>query len=152
MRRNLAIIGAVLTIAYPFIKRFVSIPQFVLGAAFGWVFLSQSGSVKGFERAVFSGLPTNELARVMRDVVLPQTELHGLYHVSSDPISKFDLLSLVAKQYGKEIEIVPDDQLVIDRSLNSSRFFKDSGYKADEWPELIRRMHENDQTWSNENV
>lgn len=43
----LAIVGAGLTIAYPFIKRFISIPQFVLGAAFGWAvpmaFAAQTG-------------------------------------------------------------------------------------------------------------
>lgn len=47
--RLLAIVGAVLTILYPFIKRFVSIPQFVLGAAFGWAvpmaFAAQTGEV-----------------------------------------------------------------------------------------------------------
>jgi len=47
--RLLAIVGAVLTIVYPFIKRFVSIPQFVLGAAFGWAvpmaFAAQTGEV-----------------------------------------------------------------------------------------------------------
>ena len=45
--RMLAIVGAALTIAYPFIKRYVSIPQFVLGAAFGWAvpmaFAAQTG-------------------------------------------------------------------------------------------------------------
>jgi len=43
----LAIVGAVLTIVYPFIKRYMSIPQFVLGAAFGWAipmaFAAQTG-------------------------------------------------------------------------------------------------------------
>jgi 4-hydroxybenzoate polyprenyltransferase len=43
----LAVVAAALTIAYPFIKRFVSIPQFVLGAAFGWAvpmaFAAQTG-------------------------------------------------------------------------------------------------------------
>ncbi len=44
----LAIIAAFLTVAYPFVKRYVSIPQFVLGAAFGWAvpmaFAAQTGS------------------------------------------------------------------------------------------------------------
>ncbi|MGB9152051.1 MAG: SDR family oxidoreductase, partial [Alphaproteobacteria bacterium] len=66
-------------------------------------FLSQSGSVKGFTRAVFSGLPTIELSRVVRDYVLPRPELHGLYHVAAKPINKYDLLSLIAKVYCKEI-------------------------------------------------
>ena len=55
--RLLAIVAAVLTIAYPFIKRFVSIPQFVLGAAFGWAvpmaFAAQTGELPGLAWLVF---------------------------------------------------------------------------------------------------
>jgi dTDP-4-dehydrorhamnose reductase len=44
-------------------------------------FLSQQGRVSGYRRAVFSGLPTIELARVIRDHVLPRPALRGTYHV-----------------------------------------------------------------------
>lgn len=107
----------------------------------GW-FLAQQGSVKGFRRAIFSGLPTVELARVIRDHVLPHSELHGLYHVSAAPINKFELLTLITRAYGKTIAITPDDTLVIDRSLDSSRFREITGYKPAAWPELVRGMHE----------
>ena len=107
----------------------------------GW-FLAQSGPVKGFSRAIFSGLPTMELARVMRDFVIPNAALQGLYHVSAEPINKFDLLTHVAKAYGKSITVIPDDKLVIDRSLDSSRFREITGYRPPAWPELVRRMHE----------
>ncbi len=53
----LAVIGAGLTIAYPFIKRFISIPQFVLGAAFGWAvpmaFAAQTGETAQLAWLVF---------------------------------------------------------------------------------------------------
>ena len=106
----------------------------------GW-FLSQRGSVKGFRRAVFSGLPTVELMRVIRDFVLPDPSLRGLYHVSAEPISKHDLLKIVAGVYGHQIEIRPDDALVIDRSLDSSRFRSQTGYQPPGWPDLVRQMH-----------
>jgi len=105
-------------------------------------FLAQQGAVKGFTRAIFSGLPTVELASVVRDVVLPRKELHGLYHVSAKPINKFDLLQLVAKVYRKNIEINPSEELVIDRSLNSDRFKEATGYAPPEWATLIQRMCE----------
>lgn len=101
-------------------------------------FLSQTGEVKGFSKAIFSGLPTVELARVIRDFVLPQPHLYGLYHVSAKPISKLELLKLVAAEYGKNIRIVPDQSLVIDRSLNSDRFTKATGYVAPQWSELVK--------------
>lgn len=105
-------------------------------------FLSQTGTVKGFTKAIFSGLPTVELARVIKDLVLPKAELNGLYHVSVDPIDKFHLLSLVAKVYGKQINIEPDDKLHIDRSLDSSRFRAAFNYQPPSWDRLIATMHE----------
>jgi len=110
-------------------------------ALLGW-FLAQEGQVKGYTKAVFSGLPTVELARVVREVVLPRPELSGLFHVASAPIAKYDLLKLIADVYGKRIEIIPDDGLVIDRSLNAERFRDATGYVAPPWPELVKRMFE----------
>jgi len=114
-----------------------------LQSAYGLLewFLSQQGSCKGFNRAIFSGLPNTEFARVVRDVVIPRSELRGLYHVGAEPIGKYELLKLIAKAYGKPIEIVRDDEFAIDRSLNSARFNQATGYKPAAWPELIQAMH-----------
>ncbi|MBI5006896.1 MAG: SDR family oxidoreductase [Nitrosomonadales bacterium] len=106
----------------------------------GW-FLSQQGRCNGYTKAIFSGLPTVVLAQVVRDVVIPQTALSGVYHVAAQPISKYDLLKLIAAVYGKAIEIAPSDKLVIDRSLDAGRFREATGYVAPEWPELIETMH-----------
>ena len=105
-------------------------------------FLSQTSAVRGYRKAIFSGLPTNELARVIRDYVLPRPDLSGLYHVAAAPIDKYSLLQLVAKTYGKTIEIIPDDRLVIDRSLCAERFRLATGYVAPPWPELVNAMFE----------
>ncbi len=107
----------------------------------GW-FLSQEHGVKGFRRAIFSGLPTVEIARVLRDFILPRPELHGLYHLSTEPINKFELLTLVAHAYGKSIAIEPSDDLVIDRSLNSDRFRHLTGFQPAPWPALVATMHD----------
>lgn len=104
-------------------------------------FLSQEGCCKGYIRAIFSGLPTVVFAQVVRDVVIPHAELSGLYHVAAQPINKFDLLKLIADVYSKTIEIVPDDKLVIDRSLNANLFQLATGYVAPDWPDLIKTMH-----------
>lgn len=106
----------------------------------GW-FLLQDKQCKGFVKAIYSGLPTVVLAQLVRDVIIPRADLSGLYHVASRPISKYDLLSLVAEIYGKSIEIIPDCSLVIDRSLNADRFYKATGYVTPDWPELIKIMH-----------
>jgi dTDP-4-dehydrorhamnose reductase len=104
-------------------------------------FLSAKGPVKGYRRAIYTGLPWTELAAVIRDHVLPRPDLHGLLQVSSDPISKHDLLRLIAQAYGRPTVIVPDDAVAIDRSLDSGRFRTRTGYAPPPWPELVARMH-----------
>lgn len=103
-------------------------------------FLAQQGTVKGFSKAIFSGLPTIEISRILEKYIIPNTNLKGLYHVSADPIDKFSLLKLVAKIYNKNITIQEDTSLKIDRSLDSSIFRKETGYIPPSWPDLISDM------------
>lgn len=105
-------------------------------------FLAQQGPVRGFARAIFTGFPTVELARIVAERVIPDPGLTGLYHVSSEPVSKYDLLKLFAEAYGKQNEIVRDESFSCDRSLDSGRFREATGYRPPSWPDLVRAMHE----------
>jgi dTDP-4-dehydrorhamnose reductase len=113
-----------------------------LGTNFGLLhwFLSQHGQCSGYRRAIFSGLPTVVFARLLRDVVIPSIQLSGLYHVASKPIDKFTLLGLIANIYNKKINIIPNEEFSIDRSLNANRFHLATGYEAPEWETLIKEM------------
>lgn len=104
-------------------------------------FLAQRERCKGYTRAVFSGLPTVVFAQILRDVVVPNPGLSGLYNLAAKPITKYELLMMIAKEYGKTIEIVPDDNLKVDRSLDARRFQKATGYVAPPWIEMIKAMH-----------
>jgi len=104
-------------------------------------FLSQQNKCKGYAQAIFSGLPTVTLAGVIRDYVIPNEHLSGLYHVAGPAISKYDLLELIATEYNKNIDIEYDDSLKINRSLNADKFREATGYVAPEWPDLIKSMH-----------
>ena len=106
-------------------------------------FLSQQGTIKGFTHAIYTGLPTIEFARVIKEYVLPNPNLSGLYHVSAEPISKYDLLKLIAIRYRKEIQINPFDDFYSDRSLDSTRFQKATGYQPSSWEELVEKMYQN---------
>ena len=106
-------------------------------------FLAQEGECRCYAKSRFSGLPTVVLGRILRDVILPRSDLQGVYHVAAPPISKFDLLGLVAQVYGKAISMVPVQEPCIDRSLNADRFYRATGYRSPAWPELVRTMHEN---------
>lgn len=103
-------------------------------------FLAQEGRVNGYTRVRFSGLPTVELSRIVRDFVLPRNSMRGVYHVASAPIAKYDLLKLVARVYEKQIEIAPDDSVAIDRTLVADRFREATGYTPPHWEDLVLMM------------
>lgn len=107
-----------------------------------WFLNQNKPCVKGFNKAIFSGLPTIELARVIRDYVLPNSYLKGLYHVSANPINKYYLLSLISKKYDKLVDIVPDTTVVMNRSLDSTLFREKVGYFPSQWEDLISFMYE----------
>jgi dTDP-4-dehydrorhamnose reductase len=110
-------------------------------------FLAETGRVRGFTKAIYSGFPTVEMALIVAERVIPNPDLIGIFHVSSDPISKYDLLGLVAKQYERPNEIDPYGDVRIDRSLDSSEFRRITGYVPPAWPVLVARMHEDYRTF-----
>lgn len=108
-------------------------------ALLGW-FLSQRGVVPGFSNAIFSALPTVELARVIERHVLPDPSLHGIYHVAGPTINKYELLKLVAQIYRSDTQVNAVPTLVVDRSLDGRRFQSITGYQPPDWPALVEDM------------
>lgn len=104
-------------------------------------FLSQTGEVNGFSKAIFSGLPTCYIAKLLAEKILEDTSINGLYHLSVEPIDKFSLISLIAEIYGKSIMINETSQFVIDRSLESSLLRQTIDFIPPSWSKLITFMH-----------
>lgn len=105
-----------------------------------WFLSNRGGSVKGFTRAIYSGFPTIIFADIIGDLVANRPELNGLYQVASQPINKFELLKLVNDAYGANIEIVPESDFAIDRSLDASKFNELTGFEPAPWPDLVAKM------------
>lgn len=104
-------------------------------------FLRQNGRASGYRRAVFSGLTTQELARVVRMICERKASLTGLLHVAAEPINKYDLLCRLAERLPwLSLEIEPVDQPVIDRSLVSKTFTDLTGYVAPSWPAMLDEL------------
>lgn len=104
-------------------------------------FLSQAGKkIKGYKNAVFSGFPTIVLADIIADLIVNHKAMHGLYHVSSQPINKFDLLMLLKNAYKIEIEIEPCLDFKIDRSLDSTKFRRETNFQPPSWEEMVKKM------------
>lgn len=103
-------------------------------------FLNQSGEVNGFTNSIFSGFTTIEMSRIVEKVIFQFPDKSGIYNVSSDPISKFELLSLIKKIHSLDIEIVPYPNFYCDRSLNSSNFRREFSYNPPSWPKMISEL------------
>lgn len=104
-------------------------------------FLAQKGKpIKGYRKAIFSGFTTAELARVIEMLLTRYPDAHGIYHVSSAPISKFDLLSSLNRRLRAVAEIVPDEAVRCDRSLDSTRFRRTFGYTPPTWDAMLDEL------------
>lgn len=104
-------------------------------------FLAQKGKkVRGFRKVIYSGITTNEMANVVSLLIGSFPTLSGLFQVASDPIAKYDLLLLIRKAYGLEIEVEPDDREVSDRSMRGERFRDATGWRAPSWPDMVAAL------------
>ena len=104
-------------------------------------FLRAESPTEGYTKAIFSGLTTYELSRVIEKFVLPNDALRGLWHVSAEPISKYDLVSLLNRVYGKKTDIRKNYSVILDRSLDSTRFRAATGYIPSSWLNMVETMH-----------
>jgi dTDP-4-dehydrorhamnose reductase len=108
-------------------------------------FLSQGASpVKGFTRALFTGLPTVQLAAVTATILRDHRDLQGVWHLAANAIDKCSLLNLIKASYGRATVIEPDAEFYCDRRLDGGRFAEATGWKIPAWPQLIEAMR-NDQ-------
>ncbi len=106
---------------------------------FEW-FLSQTGTVKGFKNAIYSGLTTRELSRVIEKILVHHPDANGLYNISSDPISKLDLLTLIKEKMNMKVEIVPDEAIRCNRSLDSTKFCNEFVYTPPTWEAMVEEL------------
>jgi dTDP-4-dehydrorhamnose reductase len=119
-----------------------------LGTSHGLLewFLAQSGkTVAGFTEAIFSGFPTIVLAGIIADVIDKHCDLEGLFHVASEPLSKYDLLCLIRDRFKLNIKVEPSDEIKINRSLDSTLFRRRTNLLPPTWDEMIQQMY-NDKT------
>jgi dTDP-4-dehydrorhamnose reductase len=107
-----------------------------------WFIVNRGGKVSGYTNAIFSGFPTMHLAGIIGDIITKNPELCGLYHIASEPINKHDLLSLINKAIGLNIEIEKYPDVRIDRSLDGKRFNCETGFKPLPWDKMIAELAE----------
>jgi dTDP-4-dehydrorhamnose reductase len=103
--------------------------------------LAQRGSISGFRRARFSGLTTPELTRVCDALLSRHVDLEGIWHVASHPISKYNLLVELFGHLGRrDVQVVPEDSFVCDRTLVADRFEQATGYRCPHWSAMLGEL------------
>jgi dTDP-4-dehydrorhamnose reductase len=106
-------------------------------------FLAQRGRVRGYRRAIFSGLTTTELARAVEHFLVRQPDLGGLWHLASSPIDKFSLLDGLSRRLVRtDVEIAPDEDFTCDRSLDASALAERTGYRVPSWDNMLDELAE----------
>jgi dTDP-4-dehydrorhamnose reductase len=105
-----------------------------------WFLRQNPGTVRGYKRALWSGVTTIHLAELVARIIRDHPTLRGLYHVSSGTMSKHDLLQLLKDEYRLDIGIVPDEEVAIDRSLRGERLRAAIGYESPSWPAMAKQL------------
>jgi dTDP-4-dehydrorhamnose reductase len=105
-----------------------------------WFMSQRGGSVTGYAGALYTGLTTGALAALVGQLIVGEPDLHGLWHVSSDAISKHDLLTMVNRDFGLGIVLARADKPMIDRRLDGSRFRARTGFSPLSWNDMIAEM------------
>lgn len=104
---------------------------------FNW-FMHQSGTIKGFSRAYWSGVTTIEVSRFIHAAI--KGRLTGLYQLTAPKkINKYDLLMLFKQIWQREdIQIEPFDGYFSDKSMISTR--TDFQWQLPEYPDMFAAM------------
>ena len=109
-------------------------------ALLDWFLSQRFQAINGYTKAIYSGFTTLEMARIVDRILTQHTDLSGVWHVASEPISKFGLLQLCREKLGWEGVIEPNDEFVCDRSLNGDRFNEATGYTPPSWEAMISEL------------
>ncbi|MBI2848737.1 MAG: SDR family oxidoreductase [Chloroflexi bacterium] len=105
-----------------------------------WFLRQRGGVVPGYARVVYSGLTTLVLARLIGDLIERHPTLSGVWQVSSEPTTKYQILKLINETFGMGITIERDESVLCDRSLNSTPFRLATGFRPPSWPEMIGEL------------
>lgn len=105
-----------------------------------WAISQKGQKINGYTEAFFSGLTTIELRRLLWQIIESGEHYRGIWHMASHRINKFDLLTYINKAFDLHLEIIPDDSIKYDRSIDGSRLSERLGYAAPSWLSMIDEM------------
>ena len=106
-----------------------------------WIMAQKNKKIKGYKNFIYSGVTTRYLSKFIHAMIADNAYIHGIWQLSSAPISKFHLLHMINNTYNLKLHIQPDEAVCIDRSLIDN-FPKNFLNKASrKWDIMIDEMH-----------
>ena len=103
--------------------------------------LAQTKDVNGFNNALFSGLTSLELSKIIYKFFIKENKLYNnIINVGGNVISKYLLLKIISQVFNKKILIKRSPDFKIDRSLNSQKFIKLTKYKIKSWSIMLKEL------------
>ena len=112
-----------------------------------WLVSQRGGHVNGYSHAIYSGLTTQALARTISKLLLGNSHLSGLFHVSSQPISKLEIINKLNELLDLQLTVTPDASVQINRSLNSEKFQKTTSISPQTWDEMLSDLCQDQKTY-----
>ncbi len=104
---------------------------------FEWILKNRGKQVVGYSNAIYSGLTTCSLAVVINSLLTTGSNIGGLVHVASNPLSKYQLITELNNRLGLGIDIKIDESVVINRSLRASDQLKQFKIEIPSWDQML---------------
>ena len=107
-----------------------------------WIISQRGRQATGYAGALYTGLTTNVMSDLIGTLIIEHPDVQGVWHVASEPISKYELLQLVNARYKLGITLERDDKFFCDRRLDGGNFRNRTGFTAPGWDAMIAEMYD----------
>lgn len=115
---------------------------------FEWLYSMKNKSIHGYKNVIYSGVTSNWMGNLVKDILKNNIELSGLYNISSIPISKYDLLVKLSKAFNLGVKITCNTNIKSNKVLISKKFTEITGVNPPSWDDLIVDFKEDSDKYS----
>jgi dTDP-4-dehydrorhamnose reductase len=114
-----------------------------------WFLHQKNNVIKGFTNVIYSGITTVRMAEIILKIINEYPNLSGIYNISSEPISKFDLLKKWNDKFSINATIEIDKNYTSNKNLISDKLFKIIQLEQPIWDDLIHQLKIDEELYNN---
>ncbi len=105
-----------------------------------WFLKQNNKDIRGFSEVMYSGITTVKMAEIVLKIIFSYPKLSGLFNVSSEPLSKFELLQLFNENFNVNANIESDSSYSSNKNLISNRFFTELKIDQPIWVDMVKEL------------